>query len=255
MNSIENLKGLVGKGQGLARPNLYRVILPSVIGGVGLPIVGELINRGLGKLKSSIQSEDINMLCSAVNMPGRNFSMHERQIGLVRRRVAYGFNVEDITLTFRVLNDYKIKEYFEAWQNTAVKTEETGSERYELGYYNDYTHDVIIQGLTNSPDADYDKLLKLSYTGLDRTSIGLALSGGEAVTYTCLLENAYPTSVQAINFSDLQSDQIVELNVQLSYKDWKRKPSNKEDIKETLRNRIVDYSKDFVKSKLKNILK
>ena len=234
MRSVDQLKSLVGKGKGFAKPNLYRVILPSVIGGVKLPIIGELINRGTSYLKASIQSEDINMLCTAVNMPGRSIKTHDRTIGMVNRRVAYGFQLEDVTLTFRVLNDYKIKDYFEAWQASAV------TRNYELKYFNDYTENVIIQALTNLPSADYDQLLRLSYTGLDKTSLGIALAGGEAVTYTCMLQNAYPTSIQAVNYSDAQADQLVELNVQLSYKDWKQRASTADDLRETIRDRLVN---------------
>jgi hypothetical protein len=244
MRSVEQFKGLVAKGQGFARPNFYRVILPSVIGGVKFPIVGELLNRGISNLKRTIPAEDINMLCTATNMPGRNLLTHDRRIGMVNKKVAYGYAVEDVTLTFRVLNDFRIKEYFEAWQNSAVTTE------YELKYFNDYSEDVVIQALTNSPDADYDKLLRLSYAGLDQGGLATALAGGESVVYTCVLQNAYPTQVLQMQMSDAQADQLLELNVQLSYKDWSRKISNKTDFRDSLRNRITDFAIDKVKEKL-----
>jgi len=243
MNSIDNLKGLVAKGKGFARGNLFRIILPSSIGRTPLPIVGELVNRTKAKIADSIVPEDINMLCNAVNIPGRQLSTHDRQIGMVRQRVAYGFVVEDVTLQFRVLNDYKIKEYFEEWQNSAVTTD------YELNYFNDYTADVIIQGLTNDPGADYDKLLKLSQAGLDKDSLARVLAGGEAVTYTCLLQNAFPTSVNAISYSDANAE-VVELAVQLSYKDWKRKLSNPDDARQAIRSSIVDFGADFFNKKI-----
>jgi len=248
MRSVEQFKGLVAKGQGFARPNFYRVILPSVIGGVKFPIVGELLNRGISNLKRTIPAEDINMLCTATNMPGRNLLTHDRRIGMVNKKVAYGYAVEDVTLTFRVLNDFRIKEYFEAWQNSAVTTE------YELKYFNDYSEDVVIQALTNSPDADYDKLLRLSYTGLDQGGLATALAGGESVVYTCVLQSAYPTSVLQMNMSDAQADQLVELNVQLSYKDWKRKVSDKKDLRDTLASTIVDFGKDWVQNKVREKL-
>ena len=240
MSSVEELKSLVGKGQGLARSNLFRIILPSVIGGIKLNIVGELLNRGASNLKRDISSQDINMLCSAVNIPGRSLLTHERKIGLVTSKTAYGFQLEDVTLTFRVLNDFKIKEYFEAWQNIAVTTE------YELAFFNDYTENVIIQALSNSPSSSYDKLLKLSYAGLGRSGLETAISSTESVTYTCLLENAYPTSVLAMPFSDGNSE-LLELTVTLSYRDWKRRESNKEDLVDSLRDIVIDNSLDWLK--------
>ena len=40
------------------------------------------------------------------------------------------------------------------------------------------------------------------------------------VEYTCILEKAFPTSMSAIEFSN-EPGGMVELTVQLSYKDWR----------------------------------
>ena len=244
-NSVEKIKALVGKGRGFARPNLYRIILPSVVGDTRfkLPVVGELLNRGQANIRRTIEPEDINMLCSAVGMPGRQLNTHDRRIGLINQKVAYGFTVEDVNLTFRVLNDFKIKEYFEAWQNSAIKT------NYEIAYFNDYTADVVIQSITNNPSGDYDQLLKLSYAGLDAGGIETALAGGQAVAYTCLLQNAYPTNINTMEFSDGNADGLLELQVTLSYKDWKRRPSNREDVRDMIRSNIVDFALGKFKEK------
>jgi hypothetical protein len=39
------------------------------------------------------------------------------------------------------------------------------------------------------------------------------------VIYTCKLEKAFPTTVNAINLNNEQNG-LVELNVQLSYRNW-----------------------------------
>lgn len=229
MNSIEQLKGLVAKGRGFARPNLYRVILPSIIGGSKLPIVGELINRGISSAKKTLQSEDINLLCTSTQMPGRTLNTHERRIGMINKKVAYGFTVEEVAMRFRVLNDYNIKEYFVSWQNKAVR------KNYELAYFNDYTENVVIQAITNSPSADYDKLLKLSYGGLDQGGLTTVLAGGDAVTYTCLLEAAYPVAVQSMEYNDATGDAIQEITVNFVYKDWHQRFSNREDLRQQIK--------------------
>jgi len=232
MNSIEQLKGLASKGRGFARPNLYRVILPSVIGGFKLPIVGELLNRGISSAKKTVQPEDINLLCTSTQMPGRTLNTHERRIGMINKKVAYGFTVDEVAMRFRVLNDYNIKEYFEIWQDRAVRRD------YQLAYFNDYTENVVIQAITNSPSADYDKLLKLSYAGLDQGGLTTVLAGGEAIVYTCLLENAYPVAIQAIEYGDAQGDALVEITVNFAYKDWKRRFSNRQDLRQQIKGAL-----------------
>ena len=41
----------------------------------------------------------------------------------------------------------------------------------------------------------------------------------DQVVYTCVLEKAYPTTVNAVELSD--EAQLLELSVSLSYKNWK----------------------------------
>ena len=234
MNSVDKLKGVISEGKGLARANLFRIVLPSRIGGSKLPIFGELLNRAIVAGTGALQSEDINMLCTAQNIPGRAIQMHDYQIGLPRKRVAYGFSIEDVTLAFRVPNDYRIKDYFDQWQDKAV------GRNYELRFYKDYTEDVQLQALTKSPSVDYDRLLKLSYAGLDNGSVAQVLFGGDAVTYTINLRQAYPSSVQAIEYSD-NNQEMIQLNVQLSYKDWERRLSNRGDLRRDLKTTAVRF--------------
>ena len=44
----------------------------------------------------------------------------------------------------------------------------------------------------------------------------------DTIVYTCILEDAFPTTVNAINLNNEQAG-IVELNVQLSYRNWSTK--------------------------------
>ena len=47
----------------------------------------------------------------------------------------------------------------------------------------------------------------------------LDLITGDKVTYTCVLDKAYPTSLAAIELTN-EADAVLEVTVQLSYKDW-----------------------------------
>jgi hypothetical protein len=81
----------------------------------------------------------MNLLCKDVVLPGRQVTTRERTIGLTTRKMAYGYLIDDVSITFHVLNDYGVKEYFETWQNLAVD-----QNTYEIGYKKDYSFDVKI---------------------------------------------------------------------------------------------------------------
>mgnify|MGYP007000440401 CR=1 len=68
----------------------------------------------LGKLTTLLTSGirlgsgggDLNLLCSNATLPGKQILTYDRVIGMERQRTAYGYAVDDTTLTFYALNDY-----------------------------------------------------------------------------------------------------------------------------------------------------
>lgn len=192
MDTIDQFKSLVSSKGGVARANVFRVRLPS------LPGVAS--------------SRDISLLCKDVQLPGRQILTNERRIGLQFEKVAYGYAVQDINMTFHVMNDYGIKKYFETWQNLAV--DQTS---FEVGYYNDYTFQIVIDQLKKGvtlPTYSFGNFLDL----FTPRTVTVA---NDQIIYSCKLTNAFPTTMNAIQLNNDQ-DGIVELNVQLSYKNWKQ---------------------------------
>jgi hypothetical protein len=205
---IDDFKSQVGKGGGFAMGNLYKIFLP--------PIKGD--------------AREMNLLCKAASLPGRQLVSMEKQIGLQTNKVAYGYAVDDVNLTFHCLNDMKVREYFETWQNLAVN-----NETYEVGYYNEYTHPVIIQHIKKGtsfpikkkklfdsgklPSSIANRLPRLGPLDLAQGEFDLNAVFGDDITYTLLLDKAYPTTLNAIELSD--DGQLLEVTVQLSYKNWK----------------------------------
>lgn len=191
METIDTLKSLVSSKGGIARSNVFRVILPSLPGA---------------------NSTDLNLLCKDVQLPGRQIMTNERRIGLQFEKIAYGYAVTDISMTFHVMNDYGVKKYFETWQNLAIN-----QETFEVGYYNDYTFQVRIDQLRKGvslPVYSFNNFLDLFSTK------AVFLSKDEII-YSCILNNAFPTTMNAIQLNN-DLDGLVELNVQLSYKNWKQ---------------------------------
>jgi hypothetical protein len=158
--------------KGMAFSNRYRVILP--------PIAG-----------AGIQGNDLNILCKQASLPGKQILSEDVNYGLYRQKVAYGYAVDDVSLTFHMTNDYAVKKYFEAWAKLAVNT---GSDNYltQIGYKTDYANDVTIEMLDKET---------------------------EETVYTCKLYDAYPTTLNTIEISN-ELDGLVEFNVQLSYRHW-----------------------------------
>jgi len=214
--AIDDFKSEIGKGGGVAMGNLFKIFLP--------PLKGDA--RGM------------NLLCKSASLPGRQILSTEKQMGLYSTKIAYGHASEDMQLTFLCLNDMKVREYFEIWQNLAVN-----QETQEVGYFNDYTHPVIIQHIkkgTAFPIAKkelYDagkipsylraRLPRLGPLDLAQGQFDLNLIFGEDITYTCVLDKAYPTTLNSIELS--QDGQLLEVSVQLSYKNWKSKGGDAKD--------------------------
>ena len=95
--NIDEFKSAISSGGGLAKSNLFLVSLPTNI--PGQPI---------------ISSRTLNLICKDVVLPGRQITTNERVVGMKPVKHAYGYLEDDVSMTFHVLNDYKIKTYFEA---------------------------------------------------------------------------------------------------------------------------------------------
>jgi len=175
--SIEQLKGEISRGGGVAKGNLYRVILP---------VIPEIYAN-----QTSISvpySQSLNIVCKNVNMPGRQLLTHDKTIGVVNQKIVYGYANEDVSLTFLGLNNYAARKYFEDWQNYCI-SEDTNRVKYK----NTYAKTVTIQQL--------DSLHR--------------------VVYSVNLEQAFPTQVLNIDFSN-DNGQPIEVGVTMSYTKWRR---------------------------------
>lgn len=177
--SINTFKEVMSRRGGLARSNIYRVTLP--------PIEGA-------------SSADLNVLCKNVQLPGRQVMTNERRIGIATQKVAYGYAVVEVPMTFIETNNYDIRKYFEAWQNIAVN-----QETKELGW---------LRGLSGYGKDVYIEQLK---KGSPASTVGEV--SAEDVIYKCRLTEAYPTTINSVDLSN-ESETLVEINVSFSYTNW-----------------------------------
>ena len=217
VQTIDDLKALISSKKGVARSNVFAVALP--------PIAG-------------LRSRELNLLCSRVNLPGRQITTTNRDIGLITQKVADNHAYDDVSLTFRCLNDYGIREYFEAWQDRCIN-----QNSLEVGYLNEYAFNMKIHQLARGFGAPtyqtpfgLPKLPPMANAVIDtflggtplggvinalRGEIDLGFIGQSDTVYSCELIQAFPTSMGSIQLSDGAMDGVVELTVQLSYKNWR----------------------------------
>ena len=207
---IDQFKGQVSSGGGFALPTLFKVTLPSIGG---------------------INSQDLNMICKGVNLPGRQITSTDYQVGTPTSKVATGYLTPDITLTFYVLNDHKVTRYFDQWQKLAHD-----QEGYTVGYFVDYGQNVTIEQLQKGtgfslfkkqlgfmdkvPQSIKNRLPDLGILDLSQGEIDISLGSSGNTVRKVKLHKAYPTSVNDIQLGNDLASQITELTVQLSYRDW-----------------------------------
>ena len=115
-SSIDEIKALANTKLGFARANRFLVTLPTNFGGGGGLIGGVLGLLNLGGGGAS--GRELNILCSNATLPSKAILTNDRRIGMEFQKVAYGYAVDDVSMTFYLMNDYGVKEYFDAWRNT-----------------------------------------------------------------------------------------------------------------------------------------
>ena len=225
--SVDQLKSLITQSDGMARSNLFAVQLPTIY-------KSNSTEDAFARVPI-LAPEELNVLCKATQLPGRQLNTVERRVGMQTQKVAYGYQVEDITLTFIVMNNYKIRKYFDAWQRLAVDYANG-----EVGYHSDYALPVQISQLQKGfslpiykVDLFGDTLDKIPSNIVNRLptlpgplgdilktgELDLAFVTGDDVVYSVNLVGAFPTSIASVELNN-ELDGMVELSVQLSFTNW-----------------------------------
>ena len=202
-NSIEDIKALANTKLGFARPNKFLVTLPTV--GVGGGLLAGIIGAFNGG-NGGASPRELNILCSNATMPAKQILTNDRRIGMEFQKVAYGYAVDDVSMTFYLMNDYGVKDYFDSWRSTIL--DETGQ---ASNYKNEYAKTVTIHQL-RQPLKGFSKQL-----GPIRFNAGI---GGGSVYSVDLLE-AFPVASSAIELNN-DLDGLVQLTVTFAYTNWRR---------------------------------
>ncbi len=233
MAGIEQLKGSLISKNGMAFANQYSVELPT---GVGPTQKNKL---------SGLDMRTGNLLCKSVTMPGKQISTIDRQVGIYNEKIVNGFVVEDVTMTFYVLNDYGVKKYFDSWRKHMVgeisldsklpipeekkdgepptAEEVEAQERKEKEIKDGHTMD---KGAVGYKD-DYSGVIKIhqlrkpiARVGFDLGPLSFDFDLLGASIYSVELIDAFPTAVNSIELSN-EANGLVEMSVTFAYTNWR----------------------------------
>lgn len=211
---VETLKAQISQSGGLGQPHQFTVQLPQIS-------------------SFKVDARELSLMCSATVLPGRQVMSMDYALGTKTRKIANGYAVTDLQLSFIVMNDHKVRQYFEAWQQEAHNQQEG-----EVGYYDDYTYPVHIQHLARGarlslfkkqlgfadkiPSFIKNRLPQIGPIDLAQGEIDLGASFNQKTTYVCSLLDCYPTTItdQALGNAN---EGLMEIQVQLSYSDWTSK--------------------------------
>jgi hypothetical protein len=184
MASIDELKSLASRRNGFARPNQFLVELPAIGG---------------------ISPNEMNILCTRASLPDKQILTADRRISMEFEKIAYGYAVNDVAFAFYALNDYGPRKYLDAWRNRVID-----EETLEVGYKVDYEFPIKIHQL-KKPVAGFSR-------NIGPLNISLDVGGGSV--YSVELINAFPTTIQSIDFSN-ELDGLVEISTQVSFTNWR----------------------------------
>lgn len=210
---IEEFKSIVSGADGFAATNLYYIVLPR-----------------LGNSKVDVYQHAV--MCSSVTLPTRQLNTIQREIGISKRDVVYGYSNNNITMVFRILNNQGAREYFEKWQESIITPYSDIEGHMDISYPDEYSkplHVYQFQRGVSFPvfnkfiDKNIDigpKFLK-SF-GLTNFVFDLDIDIATKITptYHWVFEKAFPVTVQHETLQD-GAFEISTINVEFSYKKWK----------------------------------
>lgn len=236
MASIMELKGMASSKLGFARSNNFMIELPSLQNSSAKPpfglggVAGSLAQGVADQVSSFIpsipgltpdampNSRELNTLCRGTSLPGKQVLTVDRKVGMKNEKVVYGYGVTDVSMTFLMLNDYGVKNYFDEWYKLMLDdgmSADGQKTAQVVKYKSEYAKSIKIHQLRKA---------QLGFSGsLGPISANVGLGGGSV--YSVELHEAFPITFNEITFSN-DMDGLVELTVSFAFTNWKRiKPS------------------------------
>jgi len=143
MPTIEDIKTVISRRGGLAKPNRFKVDF------AGLSAI---------RLDVDVNYSDLNFLVDNISIPGRVINTFEYAILNHSVKIPSAYDEDDVEIVFNLTNDFMPKKIIDAW---AAKVINQGS--YLASYATDYKCNVTISQLNENDDVVYAVILKGAY--------------------------------------------------------------------------------------------
>ena len=181
---------------GFARPNLFRVKIPSM---------------------NAKENSEMVINCFQAQIPGTNILTTDRDIGL--RQMSYQRAYADMMLGFYCSGDLKELAYMQQWMDTIVNKKNN-----HMGYYEDYTKEVEIEQLSresNTPRQGFQFDLR-ARVNLGPVTLGLNTSNRtipeNKVVGRWKLEEAFPKQIDPIQLDYGTNDIYMMVTITMTYR-------------------------------------
>ena len=192
--NTEKLRSLIDESGGLAAPNRFAVVLPDV--------TQMTSPNGLSERLGPVNPEDLNLICTSAQLPGKQLNVMSREVGIGTKSVANGQVFTAINLSFYLTNKYDIRKYFQHWMNCVVSQDE--NDAMFAGYYRNYVKPVTIHQLKRG-----------------QPSFGKTEGGEPLSVYSVTLVDAFPTQMELVQLNNQAQSAAMEMTVSLAYKTYK----------------------------------
>ena len=176
--STDTLRTIIGDQKGLASNNRFRVNFPTLSG----------TPKPDGSTATDpVTTRELSSLCTAARIPGKNYNLMERGIGMEQLKVINGFTFSEVAFTFYLTNDYSARKYFQEW----TETMSSPLPPYRVGFHEDYAKSITVHQL-------------------DRSESGTPV-------YSVELTKAYPTSISEVELNNQAQSAAIELTVSMTF--------------------------------------
>ncbi len=211
LGNIEEFKSQVSQGGGLAKQNLYYVKFPR-----------------LGFQNLNDPAYELGLFCTAIDIPTRQLTTVDRMIGTSMQKVTSGYVNPSLNATFRVMNDQRVREYFESWQRFILpEYDDAGENRFEAKYPDQYMKALHIYQLERGQSFPLlDKQADINI-GPININVGIDIDIGTNVktNYHWIVDRAFPVSMTSEPFGD-EANGVSTIQIEFAYNKWKSEKTN-----------------------------
>lgn len=139
-SSITDFKSAILRNGGFARPNRFEIEISQIPGWSG-------------------ETRDLKFLCETVNLPGKQITTLDYDIGTRRPlKIPTGYIEDDVTMVFNLTNNYMVKVALDKWMEQIVDVDS-----YLVWYDSSYKRDITIAQLDEKNEKIYSVQLRKAY--------------------------------------------------------------------------------------------